>query len=153
MYLTSNKSAYNPRFWRIAPSFALMRFAKACFLVSFAVRNVLSAPSNRGFSVSIDLSSYFNNKGVSASPGGANFDSNSGSYPLNQLPMGVLSYRGINVSFCVQTFMWQIIDEGAFNLVYTSTMGLLVTGQCSCARAEHKFDSWTISFAPSVGCR
>ncbi|KAF8515270.1 glycoside hydrolase [Gautieria morchelliformis] len=73
-----------------------MRLFKACFLLSYALRDVLSASSNAGISVDVDLSSYFNNNGVSASPGSANFDGNNGSYPLNQLPTGILPYRGIN---------------------------------------------------------
>jgi hypothetical protein len=67
----------------------------------------LAAPSNLGLSVNVDLSSYFNNKGVSASPGGADFDGDGNSYPLNQLPNGTLPYRGINVSF--RSRQWQDI--------------------------------------------
>lgn len=63
---------------------------------------VLSTPSNDGLSVTVDLSSYFNNVGVSASPGDADFDGHNGSYPVNQLPTGILVYRGVNVSFILK---------------------------------------------------
>lgn len=82
-----------------------MRFFKLPFLISYALRGVLSTPSNGGISIGVDLSSYFNNKGVSALPGGADFDSHNGSYPVNQLPTGFIPYRGINVSL-----IWELTE-------------------------------------------
>lgn len=71
------------------------------FLFALTHAAVWGSPSSsEGISSSIDLTSLFNNKAVSASPGGANFDGDGGSFPLSQLPAGgeTLTYRGINVS-------------------------------------------------------
>ncbi|KAF8577472.1 glycoside hydrolase family 29 protein [Ramaria rubella] len=77
--------------------FPIMKGLSICFIASCALRNVFGAVSNSGLSVCIGLGSYFNNKGISESPGGADFDGAGGSFPLDQLPNDKsLTYRGID---------------------------------------------------------
>jgi hypothetical protein len=128
-----------------------MRLFKTCFLLSYALRDVLSASSNAGISVNVDLGSYFNNNGVSASPGSANFDGHNGSYPLNQLPTGILSYRGINVSFAL--YFVETADQQESVLVHASSMGFFVPKQYRCARAKYQSDYHAFSVLAPLRCR
>lgn len=130
----------------------IMKLSKAYLVLSFAFRDVLSAPFNRGISVDIDLSPYFNNKGVSTLPGGANFDGNNGSYPLNQLPTGILPYLGVNVRLTSTFKPTDNRSQGSIS-VHASTMEIFITGQCPCKRAERSSDGWTFSVAPSFRSR